>query len=127
MCRTITQFSASFAVLAAIRVLAALWMNLHRSSKDAIFCQITMHSGVVFRFSPVERFGLLVLLVSASLGLVKETEIDYCRQVLFEYVFKIIEMRLWLWQFAKRMKQMQSQGFGYFMAGIRTSVASSLT
>ena len=94
MCRTITQFSASFAVLAAIRVLAALWMNLHRSSKDAIFCQITMHSGVVFRFSPVERFGLLVLLVSASLGLVKETEIDYCRQVLFEYVFKIIEMRL---------------------------------
>lgn len=29
--------------------------------------------------------------------------------------------------FAKRTQQMKSQGFGYFMAGIRTSVASGLT
>ena len=30
-------------------------------------------------------------------------------------------------EFEKRVQQMQSQGFGYFMAGIRTSVASGLT
>lgn len=68
MCRTITQFLAYFTVLAAIRVLAAFWISIDLQKGPSF---------VVFRFSPVERFGLLVLLVSAALGFVKETAIRY--------------------------------------------------
>jgi hypothetical protein len=93
-----------------------------------VFEPVLSHTVTLSRFSPVERFGLLILLASAIPGLAtrfwqwqwQSKSCSYQSKKLSESLsIDKVEVHLLNCRWLSHLLGLQSSGFSYFMAGIK--------